>query len=102
MFGTLPAYGFYARHAEGLTLRNVRVRWEAEDVRPAMVFDDVRALTVDGFQAGTAAGEAPVVRLHNVVDGWMGFARVPAGVRKLTEVTGEGSREVRVVDGAPR
>ena len=102
MFGTLPAYGFYARHAEGLTLRNVRVRWEAEDVRPAMVFDDVRALTVDGFQAGTAAGEAPVVRLHNVVDGWMGVARVPAGVRKLTEVTGEGSPGVRVVDGAPR
>jgi hypothetical protein len=32
----------------------------------------------------------------------MGFARVPAGVRKLAEVTGEGSREVRVVDGAPR
>ena len=25
MFGTLPAYGFYARHVNGLTLDNVHI-----------------------------------------------------------------------------
>ena len=35
MFGSLPAYGLYARHVEGLALRNVSTRWEKPDQRPA-------------------------------------------------------------------
>jgi len=35
MFGTLPGFGFYARHADGLTLTNVHTRWRT-DARPAM------------------------------------------------------------------
>ncbi len=97
MFGTLPAYGFYARHAEGLTLRNVRVRWEGEDARPAMVFDDVRGVTVEGLEAVAAAGT--VIRMHNVVDGYVGGGRM---VGRLVELTGEGSRDVRVADGVMR
>ena len=68
MFGILPAYGFYARHAEGLTLTNVQVGWENADARPAMVFDDVKTLDLDGFRAGTASGSQPMVWMNNVVD----------------------------------
>ena len=44
MFGLLPAYGLWARHVEGLTLRNVRLRTERADARPALLFDDVAEL----------------------------------------------------------
>jgi polygalacturonase len=47
MFGTLPAYGIWARHVEGLTLRNVRLRVERQDARPPMAFDDVADLVSD-------------------------------------------------------
>jgi polygalacturonase len=48
MFGQLPAHSLYVRHADGITLRNVRLRVGATDVRPAAVFEDVSDLQVDG------------------------------------------------------
>ena len=41
MFGELPAYGLYARHIDGLHLRNVRFTLRAPDYRPAIVASDV-------------------------------------------------------------
>jgi polygalacturonase len=42
MFGPLPASSIYARHVNGLALRNVELRTERPDERPALVLDDVR------------------------------------------------------------
>lgn len=47
MFGELPAWGFYVRHMDGLTMKNVKLQIAAPDYRPAIVFDDVRKLTLD-------------------------------------------------------
>jgi polygalacturonase len=66
MFGALPAYGFYVRHADGLTLRNVQVGWEQPDTRSALVFDDVTGLDLDGFIPNTVTGDQPVVWLNAV------------------------------------
>jgi polygalacturonase len=54
MFGTLPAYGFYARHVEDLALNGVRIRSEKDDARPATIFDDVKRLEVDGHRSDAA------------------------------------------------
>jgi len=45
--GTLPAFGFYARHAERLTLRDVEFTVEQADARPAIVLDDVQGAIID-------------------------------------------------------
>ncbi len=44
----LPAKGIYFRHIDGLTLENVSVTTEREDVREDFVFDDVTGLKVTG------------------------------------------------------
>jgi hypothetical protein len=67
MFGALPAYGLYVRHAEGLTLRNVQTRWLSSDPRSAMIFDDVKDLDIDGFAADTVAGSEPLLWFHKVI-----------------------------------
>ncbi len=46
MFGTLPAYGFYCRHARNLTFRNVETRFDAPEARPGLVTEDVQELRV--------------------------------------------------------
>ena len=48
MFGTLPAYGFYLRHARRVQMRNVQARTATPDERPAMLTDDVEHLQVLG------------------------------------------------------
>jgi hypothetical protein len=90
MFGALPSYGLYARHVDGLLLAGLQTRWEAPDVRPSLIFDDVRDLTLDGFHAGTATGPAPVVWMHNVVDAFVRGARTAAADLFL-RVTGASS-----------
>ena len=42
MFHPLPAWGFYLRHARNLRFRDVRLRTEQPDARPAFFTDDVR------------------------------------------------------------
>lgn len=41
MFKELPAWGFYIRHAKGITFENVRLICEKVDYRTAVVLDDV-------------------------------------------------------------
>lgn len=41
-FKELPAWGFYVRHAEGITFDNVTLKAKEADYRPAIVFDDVQ------------------------------------------------------------
>jgi carbamoyltransferase len=55
MFGTLPAYGLYCRHVAGLTLDRVELRCEKPDLRPALVYDDVRELRVSPAPASRDA-----------------------------------------------
>jgi hypothetical protein len=47
MFGELPAWGFYIRHASGIIFRHVRLSLADKDFRPAFVFDDVDNETLE-------------------------------------------------------
>ncbi len=45
MFKELPAWGFFIRHASGITFENVTLTCEKEDYRTAIVLDDVQGAT---------------------------------------------------------
>lgn len=47
MFGVSPAFGLYARHVRGLTLRDIEITTETPDGRPMTRFEDVEGLRVD-------------------------------------------------------
>ena len=38
----LPAWGFFIRHVEGLTMRNITLKALKKDYRTAIVMDDVK------------------------------------------------------------
>ena len=50
MFGELPAYGFYIRHAENIIFKNVKMRLKESDYRPAIVMDDVENAVMEDIQ----------------------------------------------------
>ena len=50
MFGELPAWGFYVRHAKGITFKNISLTLQDSDFRPAFVFDDVIDLQMDKIE----------------------------------------------------
>ncbi|OQP53369.1 glycoside hydrolase family 28 [Niastella yeongjuensis] len=65
MFGELPCWGLYMRHARGIILKNVKLQYKKEDFRPAMVVEDVQQLVVEGLQVPSGQS-APVIVLKNV------------------------------------
>jgi polygalacturonase len=67
MFGILPAYGFFIRHASGIQLHDVTVGFATEDRRPAFVLEDVRDASFRNVRADKAKG-IPTFMLLNVED----------------------------------
>jgi len=67
MFGLLPAYGLYVRHASRLSFRDVEVGFVKDDTRPAVVLDDVTGIEFDHVKA-QRAGAAPFFVLRKVND----------------------------------
>jgi len=47
MFGELPSWGFYIRHAKDITLKNVRLKLAEPDYRPAIIMDDVKGESLE-------------------------------------------------------
>jgi polygalacturonase len=51
MFGLLPAYGFFVRHAKGIEFDDVSISYLQEDKRPAFVLDQVKGVDFERVQA---------------------------------------------------
>ena len=51
MFGTLPAFGFYVRHARDITMRDIVLSTIKPDRRPPMLLQDVRTMVLDHVEA---------------------------------------------------
>ncbi len=64
MFGELPSWGFYIRHAEGIQFKNVRLKYLEEDFRPAIIMDDVKNISLSDVTIPTAR-EMPMIQLNN-------------------------------------
>ena len=79
MFGVLPSYGFYCRHVNGLSFRDIDVRWEERDVRPALVCDDVRNLTIDGYDGMGGVDGALTMRFNHVLKAMVRGCVAPSG-----------------------
>lgn len=93
MFGELPAYALYARHVEGLTVRNLKARWLEEDGRPAVVMDDVRDMELLAFRSDSPGG-APVLLFHQVVGALIQGSRVTRDTGVFLRVSGDRSGEI--------
>jgi len=98
MFGTLPAYGFYCRHAKGLRFRNVKLWTDQLDLRHAMMFDDVQELSIDGLDAKSWPDAAALVRMLQVEDACIRGFTSKSAVGTFLRVEGDKTRDV-VLEG---
>ena len=87
MFGELPAWGFYCRHAEGISFSNCTFRCAAHDFRSALVCDDVNKLQLDACRL-LPAGDEPVVLLNAVHEAILRACQPPAGAQPFLETRG--------------
>lgn len=61
MFGELPAWGVYVRHASGISLKNIKLNYQESDFRPAVIFDDVHGINLEELDIKKAENPSIIV-----------------------------------------
>lgn len=89
MFGSLPAYAFYVRHARGITFDDVDVSYAVTDSRPSLFCDDVQELTVRGWRSRVQPDGDPAVFLHNVKGATFSGGTASGGATTYLRVEGD-------------
>jgi hypothetical protein len=93
--GGPPAYGLFARNVKGLALHNVRFEYEGTEMRPALVFDNVRDASVTGLTVqGSPQTEA--LRLINSKDVMFTATRLLSPAKTFLQVEGAASENIIV------
>jgi len=67
MFGELPAYGFFIRHATQIELNNVEISFAKDEFRPPFWLQDVSDVDFNHVSA-QLTGAVPVFVLRNITD----------------------------------
>jgi Glycosyl hydrolases family 28 len=90
MFGILPSWGFFIRHAEGIKFENITVTVKDKDYRPAVVCDDVQKIDFKDFRI-LSAGTEPVIVLNDVKGATFQNCPPPSGTSTFVKTTGKTS-----------
>jgi len=66
-FGDIPAWGFYVRHAKNIQMSNINLEFEATDLRPVFILEDVKGASFSNVKTETVEG-VPTFQLKDVSD----------------------------------
>jgi hypothetical protein len=80
-FGTMPAYGFFCRHVDGIQFHNIDLAFASEEQRPAFVLDEVAGSEFYFLKAQRAEHGSPTFLLRNVRDFTLDYSRGMKSVR---------------------
>jgi polygalacturonase len=94
MFGMLPTWGLYARHARDLRLDRLTFTAKAAEERPTILFDDVDGAQIAGLASTAISGKMPIVSLANSRNVSITESSAPAGTGTFVSVAGENSANI--------
>jgi polygalacturonase len=94
MFGTLPSYGFFIRHARNAVLNNVRLDFETDDARPALYCDRVENIELDRVHARSIENASTLFYFNDVNDAIVRYCRLVGSSRALIELSGSGTKNI--------
>lgn len=65
---TIPAYGLWARHINGLRLDNIRFMTKTNDLRPAIICEEAQNVFINNIYLPKSEAVESMIRLENVKD----------------------------------
>jgi len=98
MLGPIPAYGFYARNARGLTLQNIRFQVAQPDLRPALIFDHVEDAAINGLSVQADANAESALRFIDSTQVLLTAPRLLTPTKTFLQLEGAGNDGI-IVDG---
>jgi len=94
MFGTMPAYGFFIRHAKNITIKDLEITYNDVEERPALYLDDVIDFKISGLKAKVPTMDTPLIYLRNSQEGIISGS-IPVGSLKiLAKIDGSDTKKI--------
>jgi len=92
----IPAYGVWARHVEGLKLRNIKFTLSHNDLRPAFICEDGKNLELTACTIPETTGVQAVIRLENVAGASIRGNDLKGSAGAFVRIEGDESRDVHI------
>lgn len=97
MFGVLPAYGFYVRHAQGLRFDHLDLSYAKPEARPALMLEDVKDADVMGLRAQVSGESVALVHCRQVQNALISGCRLGSSDHPLVAVFGKGNSNLNLI-----
>lgn len=98
--GTPPAYGLFARNVHGLMLSGARFETRRPDLRPAVVFDGVEDVAINGLSVEGNKDAESVLRFIQTHDALLSATRLLTPAANFLQVEGAASGAITVDGGS--
>jgi polygalacturonase len=98
MMGPMPAYGLYARGVKGLTLQNIRLQVASPDLRPAVIFDHVQDVAINGLNVQANASAESALRIIDSKDVLLTAPRLLTSTTTFLQLEGADNERI-IIDG---
>ncbi|MEO8399993.1 MAG: glycosyl hydrolase family 28 protein [Ignavibacteriaceae bacterium] len=97
MFGTLPAYGFYIRHAKNISLNNIQLSYEEKDRRPALYCNDIEDLNISGLKAKADLNAESVIVFDDVKNAEINFSKSLNETKQFIKLSGNNNSNIKLI-----
>ncbi|HEV2418010.1 MAG TPA: glycosyl hydrolase family 28 protein [Terriglobia bacterium] len=98
--GTPPAYGLFARNVRGLSLSAARFETHRPDLRPAVVFNRVEDVAINGLSVEGNADAESVLRFIQTRDALLSATRLLTPAANFLQVEGVASGAISLDGGS--
>jgi len=88
MFGQLPAYGLFCRHAAGVLFDSISLSLEDSDARPGAIFDDLSGGELRSLLVQAPRGETPALLFRDLRECLVTNCRALPGAGPWAKATG--------------
>ena len=95
MFGNLPAFGMFIRHAENISLKNIEFHLESSDERPPLYLEDISRSDFIDIQADISPENALVVG-HNIQEIFIAHPMPVSMCKSIINISGNQSKSINL------
>ena len=97
MFGPIPSWGFYVRHAKNLKLQDIDLTLDHPDKRSPFIFDDVTLLKLVGLVAQRVEGDPSVLHFKDAKQVVISGCLIPKNQSTFIEVPANQKNEIQLI-----
>ena len=98
MFGVLPSYGFFIRHAQNVRFSDVQLTTEGEEMRPALFLSDVKNSDFDALRLTCYPNSLSAIALEKSSEITISGCRMQGATNSLINLIGDRNSGIVVVN----